>query len=60
MRGGTRKVVDRIASAVKAGDYPTALSDARRLYEDATSDAERAELLAILGPRTIAPAHHNR
>ncbi|MFG2791184.1 hypothetical protein [Streptomyces sp. NPDC048419] len=60
MREEARKVVDRIASAVQAGDYLTAVADARRLYQDATSEAERAELLAILGPRTIPPAHHNR
>ncbi|MGY6023765.1 hypothetical protein [Streptomyces spinosirectus] len=59
MRDETRKVVDRIASAVQSGDYPAALADARRLYEDATSDAERGELLAMLGPHTITPAHHN-
>ncbi|MGW7817130.1 hypothetical protein ACWGLF_03170 [Streptomyces puniciscabiei] len=56
----TRKAIDRIASAVQAGDYLTALADARRLYQDATSEAERAELLAILGPRAIPSAHRNR
>ncbi|MFJ9618240.1 hypothetical protein [Streptomyces noursei] len=60
MREQTRESIRRIESAVRAGDYATALTDARRLYWDATSEAERAELLVTLGPRAVPPAASER
>lgn len=55
-----RASLRRIETAVRAGDYTAALADARRLYLGATSEAERAELLAVLGPRAVPPTAPTR
>lgn len=60
MHTQTRQAIRQIETAVRAGDYATALADAHRLYRDAATEAERAELLAVLGPRAIPPASHTR
>ncbi len=60
MREQTRQALRDIEAAVCAGDYRTALADARRLYASATSEAERAELLAYLGPRAVPPSQPAR
>ncbi|RNG38110.1 hypothetical protein [Streptomyces botrytidirepellens] len=54
------QAIRQIETAVRAGDYATALADAHRLYRDARTEAERSELLAVLGPRAIPPTDDTR
>ncbi|QKV93613.1 hypothetical protein HUT19_19145 [Streptomyces sp. NA02950] len=56
MHDQTWQAIRQIETAVRAGNYATALDDAHRLYRDAATEAERAELLAVLGPRAIPPS----
>ena len=56
----TRQALRDIEAAVRAGDYRTALADARRMYASAASETERAELLAYLGPQAVPPSQPAR